>query len=163
MARELDFIDQAYEDRVERLGTQRYSDYAAAKGIRAGSKAMNEASDAMGLQMQQSGIDPSSGAASSMRTNLQKIGGDSTGRAVGGARFNTDTAYLGGKANRVAMALGDATQSVIGMNDIADQSVQKANAEAFNQFNSKAAMNSAVGTAAGLGLSYYQNNNGNGD
>lgn len=161
-ARKLDFVDDEYANRIERFGTQKYNDYVASKGARAGVKALSEASDSLSDSMQQRGIDPSSGAASALRTGLQSAGGKGAGLAIGEARFNTDTMYMGGRSNRSAMALGDATQAVIGLNDIAGQATQRANAEAFNKFNSDAAMSNAIGTAAGLGLSYYNNRQGNG-
>jgi hypothetical protein len=153
-ARKMDGVKSEYESRIERLGTKGYRDYAKAKVGRKEIAGRGVASGNVDESLRTRGVDPSSGAAGAVRTKLSTTSGDSIGRGKGEAEFSADTAYLGGKSNRVKMALGEKTEAVIGLNDIAGISNQESISDSYSEFNSDAAMSEAAGTAAGFGLSY---------
>lgn len=157
-ARELDFVKDEYRDRVDRLGTEEMQN--AVKGtanINAQSQ-VNNASNSVNLNLQQKGIDPSSGRATSTNTVIDSSGGEALGLSDAESSFALDSAHLEGKNNSVAMALGEKTKAIAGLQDIASGANSLASAKAKKDFNDKAATSSAVGTATGLGLSAYLDN-----
>ncbi|MBN58758.1 hypothetical protein [Thalassolituus sp. UBA3500] len=157
IARDLDFVKEAYESQVDALGSSGYRNYARGKANTAGMSSLEDAAKTTRVRQQQKGIDPSSGASTSEFNELTETGAEVVGRGMGEAEFSMDSAYLGGRANRVAMATGEATKAQIGLSDIADRATEEANQKAFSDFNSSKATASGLGTAAGLGASYYLN------
>ena len=135
-ARKMDGVKSEYESRIERLGTEGYRDYTKAKVGRKAVAGRGVASESVDESLRARGVDPSSGASSSVRSDLSAAAGDSIGRGKGEAEFSADTAYLGGKSNRVKMALGEKTEAVVGLNDIANISNQESINESYSKFNS---------------------------
>lgn len=157
IARDLDFVKEAYEGQIEALGSSGYRNYARGKANIAGMSSLEDAAKTTKVRQQQRGVDPSSGASTSEFNELTGTGAEVVGRGMGEAEFSMDSAYLGGRANRVAMATGEATKAQIGLGDIADRAVADANQDAFSDFNSSASNASALGTAVGMGASFYLN------
>lgn len=156
-ARELDFVKDEYRDRVDSLGTDEMQD--AVKGtanINAQSSA-KDTSKATNIGLQQAGVNPSSGRAVSMNTNVNSSGGEAIGLSQAESSFALDSAHLEGKNNSIAMALGEKTKAVAGLQDIASGANTLAATKARRDFNDKAASNAAIGSAVGIGLSTYKN------
>ena len=156
-ARQMDFVKDEYANRVERLGSEQMQD--AVSG-RANIDAQNQSSDLAGqvqTGLAQIGVDPSSGRSSSTMTAVQDATGQAVGNAQAESEFALDSAHLEGQNNRIAMAMGEKTKAVAGLQDIAQGANQLAAQKAFGKFNSKAATSAASGTAAGMAGQAYMN------
>ena len=156
-ARQMDFVKDEYANRVERLGSEQMQD--AVSG-RANIDVQNQGNDLAGqvqTGLAQVGVDPSSGRSSSAMTAVQDATGQAVGNAQAESEFALDSAYLEGQNNRIAMAMGEKTKAVAGLQDIAQGANQLAAQKAFGKFNSKAATSAALGTAAGMAGQAYMN------
>src|SRR5690606_15227533 len=107
------------------------------------------------IGLAQAGIDPSTGRAAAHMTAGQDAAGNAAGRAQGEAAFALDSAHLEGQNNRIAMAMGEKTKAVAGLQDIAAGANAKAIDEARNKFNNKAAIGAAIGTGVGMVGQHY--------
>lgn len=156
-ARQLDFVKDEYASRVERLGTDEMQDAVSGRVNIDAQKQTAGLAEAAEAGMQQQGVDPSSGRSAATMTNVTAASGESIGRTQAESEFALDSAHLEGQNNRIAMAMGEKTKAVAGLQDIARGANAKSIQKARNKFNDKAATSAAIGTAAGMGVSYYQN------
>lgn len=154
-AREMDFVKDEYETRVERLGTKQMQDSVTGRANIDAQKHTGAMLDKTAESLSQAGIDPSSGRATSTMTDATIASGDAIGNSKSQASFALDSAHLEGKNNRIAMALGEKTKAVAGLQDIATGANGVAINKARNKFNDNAANAQAVGTAVGMGSQAY--------
>jgi hypothetical protein len=154
-AREMDFLKDEYASRVERLGTEQMQNAVMGRANVDAQKQVGAMVDNTENALHQSGIDPSSGRATSTMTDATIAGGDALGNSKSQAAFALDSAHLEGKNNRIAMAMGEKTKAVAGLQDIAAGSNRLAINKANNKFNDDAANQQAIGTAVGMGSQAY--------
>tara|TARA_R110002033_G_scaffold170862_2_gene214586 strand:+ start:23971 stop:24681 length:711 start_codon:yes stop_codon:yes gene_type:complete len=154
-AREMDFVKDEYANRVERLGTDQMQSAVMGRANIDAQKQVGAMVDNTENALNQSGIDPSSGRATSTMTDATIAGGDALGNSKSQAAFALDSAHLEGKNNRIAMAMGEKTKAVAGLQDIAAGSNRLAINKANNKFNDNAANQQAIGTAVGMGSQAY--------
>lgn len=156
-ARSLDFVRDEYESRIKQLDSISAERGITGKANLGAQQVAGHLNEQANTAMQQQGIDPSSGKALSAQQQITDISGDATGRAQAEAAFAQKSAALEGMNNRIAMALGEKTQAVAGLQDIAAGSQQLAAQRAANKLGNKQALMGAVGTAAGFGASGLAN------
>jgi hypothetical protein len=154
-AREMDFVKDEYETRVERLGKKEMQNAVTGRANVDAQKQTNIMAKQVSDGLTMNGIDPSSGRAVSTMTDVQTSSGEAVGNAKSQASFALDNSHLEGKNNRIAMALGEKTKAVAGLQDIAAGANKLAINKAHNKFNSNAANSEAVGTAVGMGSQAY--------
>lgn len=154
-AREMDFVKDEYATRVERLGTKQMQDAVSGRANIDAQNQVNTLSSNTMNNLNQSGIDPSSGRAVSTMTNVDAASGDAIGNAHSQSRFALDSSHLEGKNNRIAMAMGEKTKAVAGLQDIAAGANRVAINKANNRFNNNAANAQAIGSAAGMAGQAY--------
>lgn len=152
-AREMDFVKEAYESKIDKLGSEKTKALVRGKANIAGQRSLSDVAKGASSNLNSSGVDPSSGRATTTNGEVYNAGGNAIGRGMSESEFATDTAYIDSRSNRIAMAMDEKTKAVAGLQDIADSAERTAINDSFNKFNSKAATNSAIGTAAGLTLS----------
>lgn len=154
-ARQLDFVKHEYANRIAALDSNQKQGYIEGQANIGAQNQLGQLSGQVQSGLAQAGIDPSSGRATSTMTNLQTAGGESAGRSQSESAFALKSAALEGQNNRIAMALGEKTKAVAGLQDIARGANELAGAKAINKFNSKAALNNAIGTGAGMAIQGY--------
>jgi hypothetical protein len=154
-AREMDFVKDEYETRVERLGKKEMQNAVTGRANVDAQKQTNIMAKQVSDGLTMNGIDPSSGRAVSTMTDVQTSSGEAVGNAKSQASFALDNSHLESKNNRIAMALGEKTKAVAGLQDIAAGANKLAINKAHNKFNSNAANSEAVGTAVGMGSQAY--------
>lgn len=159
-ARQLDYVKDEYANRVEQLGTQQMQNAVTGRANIDAQTQANDLSQQAQIGLAQAGIDPSSGRAATTMTAAQDAAGNAAGRAQGEAAFALDSAHLEGQNNRIAMAMGEKTKAVAGLQDIAAGANAKAIDEARNKFNNKAAVGAAIGTGVGMAGQHYIGNTG---
>lgn len=162
-AREMDFVKDEYANRVEQLGTQEMQDSVMGRANIDAQAGTAELANQVSGNLQAQGIDPSSGRSASAMTNLQSASGDAIGRTQSESAFALDSARLEGQNNRIAMAMGEKTKAVAGLQDIARGANQLSSQRAMNNYNSRAANRAAIGTAVGMaGQAYIGRDKGEG-
>jgi hypothetical protein len=156
-AREMDFVKDEYETRIDRLGSKQMQNSVMGRANVDAQKQSNDMTNQVADGLAMNGIDPSSGRAVSTMTTAQTASGEAIGNAKSQAAFALDNANLEGKNNRIAMALGEKTKAVAGLQDIAAGANQLAINKANNKFNSNTATSSAIGSAVGMAGQAYLN------
>lgn len=156
-ARQLDFVKDEYRTRVDRLGSKEMQSSVMGRANIGAQSQVKAAADNTQLGLSTAGIDPSSGRATSTMNKVQSSGANAIGLSQAESAFALDSAHLEGQNNSIAMALGEKTKAVAGLSDIAHGANNLAIQEANRDFNNKAATNSAIGTAVGMGTNAYIN------
>lgn len=156
-ARQLDFVKDEYRTRVDRLGSKEMQSSVMGRANIGAQSQVKAAADNTQLGLSTTGIDPSSGRATSTMNKVQSSGANAIGLSQAESAFALDSAHLEGQNNSIAMALGEKTKAVAGLSDIAHGANNLAIQEANRDFNNKAATNSAIGTAVGMGTNAYIN------
>jgi hypothetical protein len=154
-AREMDFVQDEYETRVERLGTPEMQNAVVGRANVDAQKQTGAMVNNTEASLSSAGIDPSSGRATTAMTEAEIMTGDAVGNAKSQSAFALDSAHLEGKNNRIGMALGEKTKAVAGLQDIAAGANRLAIDKSKNRFNDNAANASAVGSAVGMGSQAY--------
>ena len=154
-AREMDFVKDEYANRIERLGSNQMQNSVMGRANISAQTAANNYMNEQAGQLQAGGVDPSSGRAVTAMTSATANAGDAIGNAKSQSQFALDNAYLEGRNNRIAMAMGEKTKAVAGLQDIAAGANAMAINKANNRFNSNAANAQAIGTAVGMGSQAY--------
>jgi hypothetical protein len=109
-------------------------------------------------EMSARGINPVSGQYQhGVGDTYQEIA-QSSGESQQQAQIEFGNRKIGHTQNVVNIGQGQGTSAVSGLNQIAQQSQQTAINDAQNDFKERQATQNMVGTAAGLGVSYWANN-----
>lgn len=153
-ARQLDPIKELYEERIAQLDGKAAENNITGLANIGAQNSINQAKISQNTTQQQLGVDPSSGRAISEKSELSNAAIDSVGRSQSEAAFAQKSAALEGMNNRIAMALGEKTKAVAGIQDIASSSQRQAIARLENKLGNKAALSGAIGTGLGLAASY---------
>lgn len=119
--------------------------------------AMQGQSDLLGQgasRLNQAGIDPSSGRATTAMSGLTDAAALSGGDTMGRAQFSQENEQIRGLQNITAMGQGQATQAQAGLSGVASQSAADARDSAVTNYNRNNANLQLLGTGAGLAASY---------
>jgi len=108
-------------------------------------------------QQTANGVNPNDGK---FKQSLSTLGVDQAiqqGDTVNRAQVGTQDKYIAGMQDIVATGMNQKSQSLAGMQNVADQSQKKAIGDAENAFNRSSANAQLVGSLAGAGTSAYMN------
>lgn len=157
LSRELNYVRDQYKSAVDQLDSDGTKGMIAGRANLMAQKAGGAQERAVFQQLASAGIDPSSGRGQTAMAAASNATGSAVGRSQGESLFALKTAALNGRSNVIAQALGKSADASTGLSSVADNAGKLAAANAQEAFNSHAATTSAIGTAAGLGLSAYNN------
>lgn len=125
-------------------------------------QATGELMDQASSQLNQGGIDPSSGRAQSAMTGLSLDTSQAGGEQMGRGQFEQESQQLQGLQNVVAMGQGDAGQAQAGLSSVASQAQSDARSQAMQSFNRRSANLQLLGQVAGAGTRYGLDQMGSG-
>ena len=147
-------LEDAYMESVAEMTDAGRMSYIRGRTMQGQQQTGSEIRQQAGQQLQQGGIDPSSGryqgAMSGLALDTAQAGGETLGRA----QFEQDSQQIQGMQNIVAMGQGEATQAQVGLAGLADQAAADARHSATNQFNRRQANLQLLGQVAGMGTAY---------
>lgn len=107
--------------------------------------------------MNQSGIDPSSGRALQTNTQAQTVGASSAGDLDARAGMEQTNQYVKGNQTITAIGLGQQAEAQAGLGEVASYATNEAINDGYTTFNRNSANMQLLGTAAGIGASSYMN------
>ena len=113
--------------------------------------------------MYNAGVDPSSGRATGLDTEAYTSMGDASSDALFNSAYENESQGLAGVQNIINTSMGKAGTAQKGLSDIANLSTQEAINDSFNDFNEHASNTQALGMAAGVAASGYQNTTDKGE
>lgn len=147
-------LEDAYMEQVGQMTDPSKMSYIRGRTMQAQGQAASELTGQAGRQLQQGGIDPSSGryqgAMTGLNLDLAQTGGDTLGRA----QFEQENQQIQGMQNIVAIGQGQAGQAQAGLAGLASQSAADARSSAVNSFNRRSANLQLLGQVAGAGVNY---------
>ncbi len=154
---ELSQYEDIFMDKVDDLNSDQQYDKLAGTAALGSAQAFGEARQGLADNLAAGGVDPTSGkyqsAMDSLETNQALSQTDNTNRA----QSSQQDKYVAGLKDVVSIGAGEKAEALAGYNSIANNSLSKAVNDAQVSQSNSAAMSGAVGTAAGMGLSYYMN------
>lgn len=154
---ELSQYEDIFMDKVDDLNNEIEYDKLAGTAALGSAQAFGEARQGLADNLAAGGVDPTSGkyqsAMDSLETNQALSQTDNTNRA----QSSQQNRYVAGLKDVVSIGAGEKAEALAGYNSIANNSLSKAVNDAQTSQSDSAATSGAVGTAAGMGLSYYMN------
>ena len=154
---ELSKYEDIFMDKVDDLNSDQQYDKLAGTAALGSAQAFGEARQGLADNLAAGGVDPTSGkyqsAMDSLETNQALSQTDNTNRA----QSSQQDKYVAGLKDVVSIGAGEKAEALAGYNSIANNSLSKAVNDAQVSQSNSAAMSGAVGTAAGIGLSYSMN------
>lgn len=150
-------LENAYMGSVGDMTSDANMSYIAGRTLQSQQQAVSDASQQVGLQLSQAGIDPSSGRAQSAMSGIALGGASAGGETLGRGQFEQENQQVRGLQNIVAIGQGQAGQAQQGLSSIASQSAVDARQTAANRFNRRSANLQLLGQAAGAGTANYLN------
>ena len=154
---ELSQYEDIFMGKVDDLNNESEYDKLAGTAALGSAHAFGEARQGLADNLAAGGVDPTSGkyqsAMDSLETNQALSQTDNTNRA----QASQQDKYVAGLKDVVSIGAGEKAEALAGYNSIANNSLSKAVNDAQVSQSNSAAMSGAVGTAAGMGLSYYMN------
>lgn len=150
-------LEDAYMESVGEMADPGKMSYISGRTMQAQQQAVSEVTKQAGHQLQQGGIDPSSGRYQGTMTGLSLDTAESGGETLGRAQFEQESQQVQGLQNIVAIGQGQSGQAQAGLAGLADQSAADARSSAANQFNRRSANLQLLGQVAGAGTAKYMN------
>lgn len=147
-------LEDAYMQQVEQMTDPSRMSYIRGRTMQAQQQAGAEARGQAGQQLQQGGIDPSSGRYQGAMTGLSLDTAQAGGETLGRAQFEQENQQIQGLQNITSIGQGQAGQAQAGLAGLADQSAADARQSAANQFNRRSANLQLLGQVAGAGTAY---------
>ncbi|UKA03859.1 hypothetical protein [Photobacterium damselae] len=103
--------------------------------------------------MTANGVDPSSQKFQNAQANLSDDQGLELSDTVNRAQSSEQDKYLAGLQDVAAMGMGQKSDALGSIGDVANASLRKATSDAYDSFNRRAANNQLIGTVTGAGVS----------
>lgn len=150
-------LENAYMESVGDMTSDANMSYIAGRTMQSQQQAVSDASEQVGLQLGQAGIDPSSGRFQLAMNDIALGGASAGGETLGRAQFEQENQQVQGLQNIVAIGQGQAGQAQAGLSGVAAQSAQDAQQTAANRFNRRSANLQLLGQVAGAGTASYLN------
>ncbi|HIF9483123.1 hypothetical protein [Photobacterium damselae] len=113
----------------------------------------NHARKQLDQNMTANGEDPSSQKFQSTQTNLSDDQGLELSDTINRAQSSEQDKYLAGLQDVTAMGMGQKSEALASMGDVASASLRKATSDAYDSFNRRSANNQLIGAVAGVGIS----------
>ncbi|NWO10149.1 hypothetical protein HLV40_07030 [Chromohalobacter salexigens] len=155
---ELAPLEDAYMESVGDMTDDGKMSYIRGRTMQAQQQSASELSDQAGQELQQGGIDPSSGRYQGAMTGLSLDTAEAGGETLGRAQFEQESQQVQGLQNIVAIGQGQSGQAQAGLAGLADQSAADARQSSANQFNRRSANLQLLGQVAGAGTAYGLDN-----
>ncbi|MBT2772912.1 hypothetical protein J7J47_11830 [Halomonas sp. ISL-60] len=150
-------IENAYMESVGDMTSDANMSYIAGRTLQSQQQAVSDASQQVGMQLGQSGVDPSSGRYQTAMSDIALGGASAGGETLGRAQFEQENQQIQGLQNIVAIGQGESGQAQAGLAGVAAQSAQDARQSAATQFNRRSANLQLLGQVAGAGTANYLN------
>jgi hypothetical protein len=150
-------LENAYMESVGDMTSDANMKYIAGRTMQSQQQATDEASQQVGAQLEQAGINPASGRAQAAMSGISLGGANAGGETLGRAQFEQENQQIQGLQNIVAIGQGESGQAQAGLSGIAAQSAQDARQSAGTQFNRRSANLQLLGQVAGAGTANYMN------
>lgn len=147
-------LEDAYMEQVGGMTDSGKMSYISGRAMQGQQQATSEAADQVGDQLQNAGVDPSSGRYQDEMAGLAMDGAQAGGETAGRAQFEQENQQIAGLQNIVSIGQGEAGRAQQGLGTIADQSAADARQSAANKFNRRSANLQLLGQVAGAGASY---------
>lgn len=142
-------IENEYMNRVDQMDSD--GSYGFVKGAAGSSTAaaFENPKQQVAQQLQTSGVNPNSGKYKTTMSGLADAQGASAADSMSRAQIDQQDQFIQGVSNVSAMGRGQATTAQAGLSDVASTAAGKAQSDATNAWNNRAALNSSLGTVAG--------------
>ncbi|WP_339934594.1 hypothetical protein [Vreelandella glaciei] len=150
-------LENAYMESVGDMTSDANMSYIAGRTLQSQQQAVSDASEQAGMQLEQAGIDPSSGRFQTAMSDIALGGASAGGETLGRAQFEQENQQILGLQNIVAIGQGESGQAQAGLSGVAEQSAQDARQTTANRFNRKSANLQLLGQVAGAGTASYMN------
>lgn len=150
-------LENAYMESVGDMTSNANMKYIAGRTMQSQQQAISDASEQVGMQLGQAGVDPSSGRFQTSMSDIALGGASAGGETLGRAQFEQENQQIQGLQNIVAIGQGQAGQAQQGLSNIASQSAADARQSAATQFNRRSANLQLLGQVAGAGAANYMN------
>ena len=147
-------LEDAYMESVGEMTDAGRMSYIRGRTMQSQQQAGSDLRQQAGQQLQQGGIDPSSGRYQGAMSGLSLDTAQAGGETLGRAQFEQENQQVTGLQNIVAMGQGEATQAQTGLAGLADQAAADARQSSANQFNRRQANLQLLGQVAGAGTAY---------
>lgn len=115
----------------------------------------DQANGQLAHEMEQQGVDPSSGVFMGNSAALRKAQALKQAGGVAAAKVANTDRFYDGLSSIIAMGQGQAGQSIGGLRSVANQSGEQAMRDAQTSFENASATRAGVGQMVGLGVSPY--------
>ncbi|MCD9525534.1 hypothetical protein [Photobacterium carnosum] len=116
-------------------------------------KNFSDSRSAANQQLTASGIDPSSSKYQQVMAEMSSEQAIEQADTVNRAQTAEQDKHMAGLQDVTAIGMGQKSESLAGMGDVATSSMRKASSDAQNAFNRGSANNQLIGTVAGAGVS----------
>lgn len=153
-------LENQYMESVSQMTDADRMSYIRGRTMQSQQQTTSEAFGQAGQQLQQGGIDPSSGRYQGAMSGLSLDTAQAGGETLGRAQFEQENQQIQGLQNIVAIGQGQAGQAQTGLAGLADQSAADARSSAVNKFNRRSANLQLLGQVAGAGTAYGLDNLG---
>jgi hypothetical protein len=150
-------LENAYMESVGDMTSDANMSYIAGRTLQSQQQAVSDASEKIGMQLGQAGVDPSSGRYQTAMSDIALGGASAGGETLGRAQFEQENQQIQGLQNIVAIGQGESGQAQAGLSGVAAQSAQDAQQTAANRFNRRSANLQLLGQVAGAGTANYLN------
>ncbi|MEC6796767.1 hypothetical protein VXS03_06890 [Photobacterium sp. S4TG1] len=116
-------------------------------------KSFSDSRSAANKQLTASGIDPSSSKYQRTMADISSEQAIEQADTINRAQTAEQDKYMAGLQDVTAIGMGQKSDSLAGMGDVATASMRKASSDAQNAFNRRSANNQLMGTVTGVGVS----------
>lgn len=147
-------LENQYMESVSQMTDDDRMSYIRGRTMQSQQQTTSQAFQQTGQQLQQGGIDPSSGRYQGAMSGVAMDGAEVGGETLGRAQFEQENQQIQGLQNIVAIGQGQAGQAQTGLAGLADQSASDARSAATNKFNRRSANLQLLGQVAGAGTAY---------
>ena len=154
---ELSQYEDIFMDKVDDLNNEGEYGKVAADANLAYSSSFTKARGSTATGLATAGVDPTSGKYKSAMNNLTQDQAVAQIDTTNKAQTDQANKYTAGLSDVVSIGAGQKADALSGYNSIANNSLSEAVTHAQTSQSNSAAISGAVGTAGGMGLSYYMN------
>jgi hypothetical protein len=148
-------LENAYMGDVMKVRDKGTYDDVGAMASAAYGNQFAHANDQLAHEMEQQGVDPSSGVFMGNSAALRKAQAVKQSGGVSAAKVANTNRFYDGLSSIVAMGQGQAGQAIGGLQSVANQAGEQAVRDAQSSFENASATRAGVGTMVGLGVSPY--------
>ncbi|HIF9430183.1 TPA: hypothetical protein ACX6R9_002119 [Photobacterium damselae] len=150
---ELKKFEDNFIQRVDNFNSSRNMEKAKQTAGLSYASSFNQARKQLDQSMAANGVDPSSQKFQNAQANLSDDQRLELSDTVNRAQSSEQDKYLAGLQGVTAMGMGQKSEALTSMGDVANASLRKATSDAYDSFNRRAANNQLIGTATGVGVS----------